>query len=218
MDRTVLSQRITSILRDIKRIENTFSALNMVDIQRYPDNFEALAIDAALRCEQLVCRARHLIYATANNKTKSEYLNMAADAQGIEIQQYDEIVEIRLPRLLDKRDKWRSMEFLLDPFTAAMEKWARENILPRYERCTVCFTHVYMRGTPIRMIRDADSMEVKRYLDAVASFLMLDDNGLLCDVHSTAELGDGNYTRITVMEQSRFPGWLNERVYYSQPD
>ena len=213
MDRTILSQRITSMLRDVKRIENTFYALNMADIQRYPENFETLAMDAALRCEQLACRARHLIYA-ACNKPKEEYLCVAAAAQGVEIQMQDEIVEIKLPSLLYKRDKWRSMEFLLEPFSATLERWTEENAAPKFEQCTVCFTHVYRRDTQVRMIRDPDNMEVKRYLDVVASFLLLDDNGLLCDIHTTAELGDGNYTRVTVMERRRFPGWLNERIYY----
>ena len=213
MDRAILSQRIASMLRDMKRIENTLYALNMADIQRYPENFETLAMDAALRCEQLACRARHLIYA-ACHKPKEEYLRLAAGAQGVNIQMQDEIVEIKLPSLLYKRDKWKSMEFLLDPFTAAMEKWVEENAAPKFTQCTVCFTHVYRSDTPVRMVRDPDSMEVKRYLDVVASFLLLDDNGLLCDIHTTAELGDGNYTRVTVMERRRFPGWLNERIYY----
>ena len=215
MDRTVLSQKIASMLRDVKRIENTFYALNMTGIQRYPDNFETLALDAALRCEHLSCQARHLIYA-ACNKPKEEYLRMAAGAQGVDIQMQDEIVEIKLPSLLYKRDKWKSMEFLLDPFTAALERWTEENAAPKFEQCTVCFTHVYRSDTPVRMIRDPDSMEVKRYLDVVASFLLLDDNGLLCDIHTTAELGNDNYTRVTVMERRRFPGWLNERIYYPE--
>ena len=213
MDRIVLSQRITGILEDMKRIENTLYALNMADIQRYPENFKTLSVDAALRCEQVSCKARHLIYAAAV-MPKQEYLLMAADAQGIEVQVQDDIVEITLPRLLYKRDKWKSTEFLLDPFIAAMARYAEQYALPRFYRCTVCFTHVYTDGTPMRLVRDPDSMELKRYLDVVSSFLLLDDNGLLCDVHSTAELGSGDYTRITVMERRRFPGWLNERLSF----
>lgn len=215
MDRAVLSQRITDILRELTRITNTFYALNMADIQRYPENFETLSVDAALRCEQVTCRARHLIY-TVGNKPRREYLLAAADAQGIGVHLQDEIVEITLPRLLYQRDKWRNTEFLLEPFTAAMTKFAEENAMPRYECCAVCFTHVYQEGTAMCMVRDPDSMELKRYLDVIASFLLLDDNGLLCDLHSTAELGDGNYTRVTVMERRRFPGWLNERLPYSK--
>ena len=43
MDRAVLSQRITSILSDLNRLTNTLYALNMTDIQRYPENYEVLS-------------------------------------------------------------------------------------------------------------------------------------------------------------------------------
>ena len=61
MDRAVLSQRITSILSDLNRLTNTLYALNMTDIQRYPENYEVLSTDAALRAEKITCRLRHLI-------------------------------------------------------------------------------------------------------------------------------------------------------------
>ena len=52
MNRAVLSQRISSILEDIQRLSNTLYAMNTTDIQRYPDNYETLSTDAALRAEQ----------------------------------------------------------------------------------------------------------------------------------------------------------------------
>ena len=64
MERAVLSQRITSILSDISRLTNALYALNTTDIQRYPDNYEVLSTDAALRAERIACRLRHLLYAT----------------------------------------------------------------------------------------------------------------------------------------------------------
>ena len=64
MNRAILSQRISSILDDIQRLNNALYAMNTTDIQRYPDNYEVLSTDAALRAEQTTCRLRHLIYAT----------------------------------------------------------------------------------------------------------------------------------------------------------
>ena len=64
MERAVLSHRITSILSDISRLTNALYALNTTDIQRYPDNYEVLSTDAALRAERIACRLRHLLYAT----------------------------------------------------------------------------------------------------------------------------------------------------------
>ena len=77
MNRAILSQRITSILADLNRLTNALYAMNTTDIQRYPDNYEVLSTDAALRAENIACRLRHLIYSTTNIK-KEEYLTSAA--------------------------------------------------------------------------------------------------------------------------------------------
>ncbi len=104
MNRAILSQRISSILDDTQRLNNALYAMNTTDIQRYPDNYEVLSTDAALRAEQITCRLRHLIYATTRIK-KSEYLTSAAAMQGIDIRQRDGVVEIsvRLPALEEQQ-------------------------------------------------------------------------------------------------------------------
>ena len=89
--------------------------MNTTDIQRYPDNYEVLSTDAALRAERITCRLRHLIYATTSIK-KEEYLRSAETMQGIEISENGGILEIKLPCLLPKRRQRQSTEFLLDPF------------------------------------------------------------------------------------------------------
>ena len=81
MNRAIISQRITSILAEIERLNNALYAMNTTDIQRYPDNYEVLSTDAALRAERITCRLRHLIYATTSIK-KEEYLRSAETMQG----------------------------------------------------------------------------------------------------------------------------------------
>ena len=85
MNRAILSQRITSILADLNRLTTALYAMNTTDIQRYPDNYEVLSADAALRAENIACRLRHLIYSTTNIK-KEEYLTSAAVMQGINVE------------------------------------------------------------------------------------------------------------------------------------
>lgn len=123
MNRAIISQRITSILAEIERLNNALYAMNTTDIQRYPDNYEVLSTDAALRAERITCRLRHLIYATTSIK-KEEYLRSAETMQGIEISENDGILEIKLPCLLPKRRQRQSTEFLLDPFTSALSDYA----------------------------------------------------------------------------------------------
>ncbi len=210
MNRAILSQRITSILADLNRLTNALYAMNTTDIQRYPDNYEVLSTDAALRAENIACRLRHLIYSTTNIK-KEEYLTSAAVMQGINVEKKGEVLEITLPCLLPKRKQRQSTEYLLDPFTAAMSQYARGHPLPRLQHCVVCFSHVYCQDLPKRRVRDYDNLELKQFLDVAASFILTDDSGLLCDAYNTTELGETDCTRISIMDSAYFPEWLAER-------
>lgn len=210
MNRAILSQRITSILTDLNRLTNALYAMNTTDIQRYPDNYEVLSTDAALRAENIACRLRHLIYSTTSIK-KEEYLTSAAVMQGIKVDENDGVLEITLPCLLPKRKQRQSTEYLLDPFTAAMNQYARSRPLPRLQHCVVCFSHVYCQDLPKRRVRDYDNLELKQFLDVAASFILTDDSGLLCDAYNTTELGETDCTRISIMDSARFPEWLAER-------
>ena len=210
MNRAILSQRITSILSDLNRLTNALYAMNTTDIQRYPDNYEVLSTDAALRAENIACRLRHLIYSTTS-LPKEEYLISASMTQGVKVQYEDGILEVTLPCLLPKRKQRHSTEFLLDPFTAAMTQYAKEHPMPRLQHCVVCFSHVYCQDLPKRRVRDYDNLELKQFLDVAASFILTDDSGLLCDAYNTTELGETDCTRISIMDSSRFPEWLAER-------
>ncbi len=92
-----------------------------------------------------------------------------------------------------------------------MEQYARENTLPHYRDCVVCFTQVYDQSLPTRRVRDYDNLEEKQLLDVLATFVMADDCGLLCDAYNTAVLGEKDCTRISIMEKSRFPLWISEQ-------
>lgn len=210
MNRATLSKRITSILTDLNRLTNALYAMNTTDIQRYPDNYEVLSTDAALRAESITCRLRHLIYSTTKVK-KEEYLTSAADVQGINIQEKGDVLEITLPCLLPKRKQRQSTEYLLDPFTVAMSQYAKSHPMPLLQHCVICFSHVYCQDLPQRRVRDYDNLELKQFLDVAASFILTDDSGLLCDAYNTTELGETDCTRIFIMDSSRFPAWLEER-------
>ena len=210
MNRAIISQRITSILAEIERLNNALYAMNTTDIQRYPDNYEVLSTDAALRAERISCRLRHLIYATTSIK-KEDYLRSAETMQGIEIHEHGGILEIKLPCLLPKRRQRQSTEFLLDPFTTALSDYAAHHTMPQFRHCVVCFSHIYAQELPERRIRDYDNLELKQFLDVAASFILTDDSGLLCDAYNTTELGDEDCTRLFLMDCARFPAWLAER-------
>lgn len=141
---------------------------------------------------------------------KGDYLKSASVMHGITITYENEVLAVTLPSLLPKRRQRQSAEFLLDPLYFALEQYAKENTLPHYRECVVCFAQVYDQALPTRRVRDYDNLEEKQILDLLSSFVMADDTGLLCDAYNTAELGEQDCTMIFVMEKHRFPGWLAE--------
>ena len=80
-----------------------------------------------------------------------------------------------------------------------------------FQHCVVCFSHIYAQELPERRIRDYDNLELKQFLDVAASFILTDDNGLLCDAYNTTELGEEDCTRLFLMDSTQFPAWLAER-------
>ena len=208
-ERKIISHRIGSILDDISRLSNALYAMDTTDIQRYPDNYEVLSTDAALRAEKIACRLRHLIYSSTTIR-KGDYLTSAGIVHGIEVVYEDGVLDVTLPGLLPKRKQRQNTEFLLDPFYFSLEQYAKEHPMPHFSDCVVCFTQVYDQCLPTRRIRDYDNLEEKQLLDVLSTFVMADDTGLLCDAYNTAALGEKDCTRISVMEKKRFPAWLAE--------
>ena len=141
MNRTLLSKRISSLLAEVSRLSNALCAMNTMDLQRYPENYELLSTDAALRAEQIACRMRHLVYGFTTVQ-KHEYLTSAANVLGITITAQPGLVEITLPGLLPKK-KQRSAEYLTDPLEQALGQFVKDHPLSHFESCIICFCHIY---------------------------------------------------------------------------
>ena len=88
MDRTTLNTRLERIQNEISKLVNTLYALNLTDSDTYPQNYEELSTDAALRAEKIACTLRNLIY-SANLVPKPILMQKAADIQGITVTQID---------------------------------------------------------------------------------------------------------------------------------
>ena len=120
----IYSHEANGILRDIftdgvlhrnrfwvyihRRMSNALCAMNTMDLQRYPENYELLSTDAALRAEQIAGRMRHLVYGFTTVQ-KHEDLTSAANVLGITITAHPGLVEITLPGL----------------FPACLSRWPR---------------------------------------------------------------------------------------------
>ena len=209
MDRQILIKRITSIQSEVEKLVRTLRAMENTDLSRYPENYELLSTDVALRGELITCRLRHLIYNTTGVK-KADYLASADVVQGIEIKFEEGVLEITLPCLLPKRKQRKSSEFLIDPLYFTLNSYVCNHSIPHFKECVVCFSHVYDEEISSRF-RDYDNLEMKQILDVISAFVMEDDSGLLCDAYNTTEKGTTNCTRITIMDKERFGEWLEKR-------
>lgn len=207
MDRPTISRRIAGIRDNLSRLDNNIRAMDTVDIQRYPENYETMSTEAALRAEGIACQLRNLLYASTNI-SRAGYLVKAGEAHGIRVRYEDGILEVAMPRLLPKRKGRHSSVFLTDPLQAAMGQYMEGHPLPRFRECVVCISHVYGGGLPGRCLPDYDNLQQKQVLDTIAMYVMADDSGLLCDAYNTTELGDEDGTHIYIMEKKRFAGWL----------
>lgn len=210
MDRKMISAQIGELLNSLSRLNNNICAMDTMDIQRYPENYEVISTEAALRAEKIACRLRSLLFASTG-VPKREYLLKASEEHGIEIGYEDGILEVTLPRLLPKKKTRQSSLFLTEPLHAALEQYAEEHPMPRFRECVICISHVYGHDLPDWCLLDYDNLQQKQILDTVALYVMLDDSGLLCDAYNTTELGEKDCTRIYVMEKGRFGKWLSER-------
>lgn len=210
MNRQIITRRICDVRNNLQRLSNHLLAMDSLDIQRYPENYETMSTEAALLSEKVTCQMRNLLYATASIP-KQEFLVRAGEIHDISIQYENGLLEIRLPRLLPKKKSRQSSLFLIDPLNAALAHYGKVHALPRFRECTVCICHVYETELPDWCLLDYDNLQQKQILDVIALHVMADDSGLLCDAFNTTELGKSDGTRIFVMEKIRFPEWLSGR-------
>lgn len=209
MDRNTLSARIEKIQAEIPKLTNTLYALNLMDSQDYPQNYEELSTDASLRAERIACALRNLIYA-ANLVPKPVLMRKTASVQGITVTQTPEMVMITLPGLIPKRNRHSNPSFVTEPLYQCLSDYALHHDLRRFGECVVCFSHQYDRNLSNRRVRDYDNLECKQILDTAAAFLMKDDTGLFCDVYHCTKFGTEDCTILTIMEKRCFPEWLKD--------
>ena len=83
-------------------------------------------------------------------------------------------------------------------------------MIPEYDRCPVCFLHLYDRELPLGRVRDHDNVEEKHVLDVISNFFLVSDGGLHADTYHISRLSEQDATRIFVMDAERFPWWVGQ--------
>ncbi|MCL2775949.1 MAG: DUF6100 family protein [Oscillospiraceae bacterium] len=206
MERETILQRITDIENGISQIQRILKTTK-INFMAFPETYEQLTSEAAMKIERIACKFRHIIYSTTNI-TKPALMQKVSEAHGIEINYTDNIFSVTLPSLLPKKHKPMNSEFIVDPLYYALEKYCSITKIERFRECVVCFAHIYSEDTPTRRVKDYDNIEAKPVLDAVSIFVMVDDSGRFCNVYHMTEYGKKDCTEVTVMPKNMFTEWL----------
>lgn len=209
MDEHIFISRMHSIQDDILRLNNAAFAMEAANHQHYPDNFLEFSLDTAIRAEKIACKLRHMIGDFGAVK-KEPLMEKIAEAHGIEITDENGMIAVSVPRLLPKRKKPRSGEFITQPLYAALSRYCETHEIHKFQECAVCFVHVYDQALSLGRIRDYDNLEMAGILNTISVFCLTDDSGLLCDAYHTTGYGDRDCTRIFIMPQDRLPRFISE--------
>ena len=174
MSNPLLGHRINRLKDDVDRFKNVVCAYETTDAAIYPDNFQRLGIEVAMKAEAL------------------------ADAQGIKISRNQDGYEIILPGLMTRRDSRYNVTFLMEPLSFALEQYFQEHYAERFENVLIWFIYEYEKNTPIRHIRDYDNLESKGVLDILNAFFLTDDSGDFCELRYSTRRADHERTRIMI--------------------
>ena len=210
MTKEKINERIKSIIGDAGRLELRVRAMGDIDPERFPEEYGRCHADVVRRAEWLTCRLRHLLYETAFIR-KPEYLLKAAETLGIKFCDRDGIFQITLPGIVFGDNRGHPTEFLYDPLYFALDEYFRSHRHTQYRRCVVCFVQILDQESCGHMRLDLGNQELKRYLDVVAAFLLIDDSPKYMDLYQALEVGECHAVEMFIMEPERFPKWLRER-------
>lgn len=191
------ADRLNRLQDEVTRFRNVVCAYETTDAIRYPDNFQKLGIDIVRKAEGIACSARNIV-TTFPSVNKETVMQIAVEAQGIEVKEQEDGYEIVMPGLMPKRSYRYNAVYLLDPLSYAIEQFCKSHVVNRMKEATIWYQYVYAEDTQPRNIRDYDNLEAKQVLDVINTFFLLDDGGDFCELHYSTKRGKQNCTRIII--------------------
>jgi len=114
-----------------------------------------------------------------------------------------------IPALLPKK-KNSSPAYLRDMLYPAMSRFFRGKPPVRYTNCAIVFRHVYGKDRSERRCRDHDNIEISAVVNAMAHFLLYDDDGLSCPHYYFSSVGDADRTEVLLIPEDDF--WNKRHV------
>ncbi len=154
-------------------------------------------IQAALSGELLAKNLRKLLICSSATE-KSTLYHQVCVTDGFDVTREVDDTVIILPPLPLKERKYSNYQYIIDPLFHSLETYVSQNHPPKYDRCIVRFKHIFPADTPVRRLHDYDNLEMKKILDALSLFLMIDDNIQKCHVYHLSETGESMKTEIRI--------------------
>ena len=192
---------------------NLMASCNRIHTGTGYANLTDMVLEASKTGERLTEKLRRLSLEVVLDTIKYEqYQSDLVRIHGIEVRYMDGILEVTAPVLVPHR-KESYTDYLYKPLHTAFQRWCRKQReegqeIPEYDRCTVCFLHLYDRELPLGRVRDHDNVEEKHVLDVISNFFLVSDGGLHADTYHISRLSEQDATRIFVMDAERFPQWV----------
>ncbi len=177
------------------------------------ESLSDMVLEASKTGEKLTEKLRRLSLEVVLDGMKYEqYQSELVRIHGIEITYSGGILEVTAPVLVPHR-KESYTDYLYKPLHTAFQKWCRKQReenkeVPEFQKCTVCFLHLYDRELPLGRVRDHDNMEEKHVLDVISNFFLVSDGGLHADTYHLTRMAERDATKIFVMDAEKFPSWV----------
>jgi len=225
MSKEILYYKTKKVIDEIRRLERDMLTVQNTIMQDIDEAeklkaYNGLSMDAATQGEYLALKLRELVYiSSVANAPRTVLFENVANKLGISVQKLKgEVIEITIPALLPNRQR-KTTDFITTPLYVALEQFVLggslrppEQPFIRFKDCVICITHVYNgdffgKGR----YRDHDNVELKGIIDTINTFLLTDDNMVLCDIYTTHAISDKDCTLISIMQRDMFVDWYSTR-------
>lgn len=196
MSNTVIS-KTDSMIRQVKKTLRELENFRLKLEHPYSeDRFDHL-LQAADAAEVTCLQLRQMLVASLST-TKEKLLDDIADAQGYSVEERNSVICIRTPALPLKKRYHSNCSYIAEPLVCVLRQYSREHEIHRLRDAIVTIRHNYLSDLPVRYIRDHDNIEVKKVLDVIGLYFLLEDNMAHCDLYYTAKPSDTYSTEIFI--------------------
>lgn len=168
------------------------------------------AFDVEATVEKAVILSRNLPAYTGHPQALQKVEEIIRDTVPVEIGFTKEgWFSVRIPLLLPKKNSG-STDYIRGFLYPRLSEFFRGKQPVRYTDCVVIYRHVYDRQRPERQYRDHDNYEINFVTDAVAMYVMPDDNPTVCTHYYCSAKSSTERTEVYVVPKKDFKQWFDE--------